>query len=169
MHFIFCHEFHTYCFLMQTLSHSLSGYMDGDVNMNSMSYVENLVVEPFEMVTVFFKEYFPCHKHRSWYGGFLRIRSFAAEPIASIENDNETCINHLNLTWDVVMDKALLSPNRDVIFTQIDSNYSSVRPICVQNKTAHYIKLQPGIIIISNFCTRIFLVTSKHYFHRYNV
>ena len=159
MHFIFCHEFHTYCFLMNIV-HSLVGYMDGDVNMNSISYVENLVV--VEMVTVFFKENIPCHKHRSWYGGFLRIRSFSTESISSIESDNETCINHLNLTWDVIMDKALLSPDRDVIFTQIDSNYSSVRPICVQNKTAHYIKLQPGIIITSNFCTRIFQVTSKH-------
>ena len=153
------------------LSHSLAGYMDGDVNMDSISYVENLVVaEPFEMVTVFFKENnIPCHKHRSWYGGFQRIRSFAAEPIASIESDNETCINYLNLTWDVIMDKALLSPNSDVIFTQIDSNYSSVRPICVQNKTAHYIKLQLGIIIMSNFCAQIFQVPSKHCFHRYNV
>ena len=152
------------------VSHSLAGYIDGDVNMNSISYVENLIVaEPFEMLTVFFKESIPCHKHRSWYSGFQRIRPFAADPIAPMGSDNTTCINYLNLTWDFIMDKTLLSPNNDVIFTQIDSNYSSVRPICVQNKTAHYIKLQLGIRIISNFCTQIFQLTSKPYFHRYNV
>jgi hypothetical protein len=124
----------------------LTGYMEGNVNMSSISYVENLVfAEPFEMVTVFFTENIPCHKRRSWFGGFQRIRSFAAEPNAPIQSDNKTCINYLNLTWDIIMEKALLSPNNDAIFTQIDLNYSSVRPICVQNKTAHYIKLQLGM------------------------
>ena len=117
--------------------------MEENVNMSSISYVEILVVtEPFETVTVFFKENSTCHKRRSWFGGFQRIRSFTEE---AVYPDDETCINYLNLTRNIIRENDLLSPNSDVIFTQIDSSYSSVRPICVKNKTAYYIKLQQSM------------------------
>ena len=112
--------------------------------MSSVSYVENLlVVEPFEPVTVFFRDNFPCDKQRSWFSGFQRIISFAAA--VDFDTDSDICINCLNLTQESIRELNLLLPNNDVIFSQIDSNYSSVKPICVQNKTAYYIKLQQGM------------------------
>ena len=118
--------------------------MEGNINMSSVSYVENLiVVKPFEPVTVFFRDNFPCDRQRSWFGGFQRIRSFTAA--VDFDPDSDMCINYLNLTQNSTKEWKLLLPNNDVIFSQIDSNYSSVKPICVQNKTAYYIKLQQGM------------------------
>ena len=125
----------------------MAEYMEGNVNMSSTSYVEIVsVAEPFEVVTVFFRENLPCHKQRSWFGGFKRIIPFAAT-IDTNQIGDETCVSYLNLTWDFITNFELLLPNNDVIFTQIDSNYSSVLPICIRNKTAHYIKLQQGMYV----------------------
>ena len=70
----------------------------------------------------------PCHKQRSWFDGFQRIRSFATA-LDPNQTDDETCVSYLNLTWDFIMKFDLPLPNNDVIFTQIDSNYSYVWPI----------------------------------------
>ena len=43
----------------------------------------------------------PCHKQRSWFDGFQRIRSFATA-LDPNQTDDETCVSYLSLTWDFI-------------------------------------------------------------------
>lgn len=73
---------------------------------------------------------------RHWYAGFQRLQRLADYNNSS----NNTCISQANLN----ITKDLLSAKRDVIFSRVNGNYSTLRPICIENVTANYIKLQNG-------------------------
>lgn len=120
---------------------ALTEYLDGTLNLSSFSTVEVLTFSELPReVTFFFKDMSPCHSQRSWYTGSERLRGEV------FYENNGACVSQLNLniTSDV------LSPKMDVIFSRVNGDYSSVKFICAENKTANFIKLQRGDYIANN-------------------
>ena len=114
---------------------ALTEYLGGTLNLSSLSTVEVLTVSelPREVI-FFFKDMSPCHGQRSWYTGTERLRG------EEFDENNGTCVSQLNLT----ITSDFLSPKMDVIFSRVNGDYSSIKLICAENKTANFIKLQRG-------------------------
>ena len=105
--------------------------------MASISLVEVITISnPPKMVTFYYKDQGPCdiYGQRSWNTGYEKISD------QGFLEDNGTCSSQYNLS----ITSDILQPTRDVVFNQVNHNYSTVRPICAENKTALYIKVQAG-------------------------
>lgn len=130
------------------ISHAtLTDYLDGNVPQHSISLVETLTVsELIRVVMLHFRDTeTPCHEHRSWYTGYTRLGTIVYENRS--ENDGTiACVSQtiLNITEDT------FTPKLDVIYSRVNGDYSTVKPICIENETAYYIKLQRGKLSISD-------------------
>ena len=111
---------------------------------HSISLVETLTVsEPFRVVTVYFRDSeTPCHEQRSWYTGYHRLGTLDYE---SRPEHDDSCVSQttLNIT------EHIMTSRMDVIYSRVNGNYSTVKPICIDNVTAYYIKLQRGKFLAS--------------------